>query len=166
MIRRYDCDSIRKAIKNDYLIKKETVFSQRRANGAIKKYFSDFRSLEMLDPSWSDRLTEAENADISSFSVNETEAEHLMVYFVFRYFMTAVFDLDLLSKSKFASVSFIIIEKLCASSDDGKENRIRIMQRFSKEVEHSASNMKFLDITMKKSRFYSVQNLINLIQEK
>lgn len=169
-IRRYDCGSIREAIKTDYFAEKETVFSHRRANGATKKYFSDFRSLEMLDPSWADRLSEAENADICGyFEKNpdaETEFEHLTVYFVFRYFMTAVFDRDLLTKSKFAAVSFIIIQKLCASSDAAKEKRTQIMQRFSKEVEHSASNMEFLELTMKKSRCYSVENLVNIIQEK
>lgn len=165
-IKRYECGEIRTAIKKDYFAAEKTVYSQRRANGAAKKYFSDFRSLEMLDPSFSDRLSDAESIDISAFTGSETQFEHLMVYFVFRYFMTAVFDLDLLTKSKFAAISFIIIRKLCVSDNADKEKRIKIMQRFSKEVEHSASNMDFLEKTMKKSRFYSVQNLINLIQEK
>ena len=89
-----------------------------------------------------------------------------MIYFVFRYFMTAVFDGDLLTKAKFAAVSFIIIRKLHSAVNADKETRTKIIQRYSKEVEHSASNMDFLNYTMKKSRFYSVQNLINIIQEK
>ncbi len=165
-IRYCEYGEIRNAIRNDYFAKEKSVHSQRRANGAVKKYFSDFRSLEVLDPSWTDCVSNAESVDISSFSVNETEAEHLMVYFVFRYFMTAVFDRDLLTKSKFAAVSFIVIRKLCALQNADKEKRIRIMQRYSKEVEHSASNMDYLNTVMKKSRFYSVENLINLIQEK
>lgn len=165
-VRHYEYDEIRTAIKKDYFGTQKTAYSQRRANGAIKKYFSDFRSLEMLDTSFSDRLSEAESIDISAFTGSETEFEHLMVYFVFRYFMTAVFDLDLLTKSKFAAVSFIITNKLCAAENADKEKRIKFMQRFSKEVEHSASNMEFLNITMKKSRFYSVENLINIIGEK
>lgn len=165
-IRHYECGEIRTAIKKDYFSTEKPAYSQRRANGSVKKYFSDFRSLEMLDPSFSDRLSEAESVDISAFSGNETEFEHLMVYFVFRYFMTAVFDIDLLTKSKFAAVSFIIIRKLCTAENADKEKHIRIMQRFSKEVEHSASNMDYLNTTMKKSRFYSVENLINIIGEK
>lgn len=169
-VRRCKCGDIRNAIGINYFSKEKSVCSERRANGAIKKYFSDFRSLEMLESSFADRLSEAEKTDICRYSKNnpdtEREFEHLMVYFVFRYFMTAVFDRDLLTKSKFAAVSFIIIQKLCAAQNADKEKRVQIMQRFSKEVEHSASNMDFLNITMKKSRFYSVQNLINLVQEK
>lgn len=169
-VRRLECDEIRDAIGVDYFKKEKSFYSSRRANGAIKKYFSDFRSLEMLDSSFACRLSEAENADIEEYFAKnlevEYEFEHLMVYFVFRYFMTAVFDCDLLSKAKFAAVSLIIIQRLCTAQNANKEKRTQIMQRFSKEVEHSASNMDFLEVTMKKSRFYSVENLINLVQEK
>ncbi len=165
-VRRYEYDEIRTAIKKDYFGSKKSVYSQRRANGAIKKYFSDFCNLESLDSSWSTRLCDAENVDIPQFFENETESEHLMVYFIFRYFMAAVFDRDLLTKSKFAAVSFIIIQKLCAAQNADKEKRTEIMQRFSKEVEHSAYNMDYLNAVIKKSRFYSVENLINIIWEK
>lgn len=169
-VRHSDCDSIRSATEKDYFGKEKSARSQRRACGAVKKYFSDFRELEMLDPSWKDALYAAENTDISEYSVKmkpyEWEYEHLMIYFVFRYFMTAVFDRDLLTKSKFAAASFIFIQKLQAAENADKETRTKIIQRYSKEVEHSASNMEYLCSVMKKSRCYSVENLINLIQEK
>ena len=167
-VRRYEYNEIRAAIGSDYFVKEKPVYSRKKENGATKKYFSDFRSLEMLDSLWKERLSDAENADtVKYFKSNpdiDWEYEHLMVYFVFRYFMTAVFDRDLLSKSKLAAVSFIIIRKLCAAQNADKEKRTQIMQRYSKEVEHSASNMEFLNITMKKSRFYSIENLINIIR--
>lgn len=169
-VKHFGYDSIRDAIAENYLGKEKSAYSQRRANGSVKKYFSDFRELEMLDTSWKDALSDAESADISGYTnavkAFEWEYEHLMVYFVFRYFMTAVFDRDLLTKSKFAAVSFVIIQKLHAAVNADKEKRTQIMQRFSKEVEHSAPNMEFLNRSMKKNRFYSVENLINLIMEK
>lgn len=170
LVRRSECDSIRSAITEDCLLKEKSAYSPRRASSSLKKYFSDFRELEMLDTSWKDALSAAENTDISEYSEKmkpfEWEYEHLMIYFVFRYFMTSVFDGDLLTKSKFAAVSSVIIQKLQAAENADKERRTQIMQRFSKEVEHSASNMEFLSRSMKKSRCYSVENLINLIQEK
>lgn len=169
-VRRSDCDSIRNAIAADYLNTEKTVYSRRREKGSLKKYFSDFRELEMLDSAWEKALSDAEKADVCGYAEKnrefEWEYEHLMIYFVFRYFMTAVFDGDLLTKSKFAAVSFIVIQRLQSSENADKERRTRIMQRYSKEVEHSAANMEFLNISMKKSRCYSVENLINIIQEK
>lgn len=169
-VRRCECSEIREAITENFFNSEKSGYSPRRATGSAKKYFSDFRELEMLDTSWKDALSDAEAADISGYTnavkAFEWEYEHLMVYFVFRYFMTAVFDGDLLTKSKFAAVSFVIIQKLHATVNADKEKRTQIMQRFSKEVEHSAPNMEFLNRSMKKSRFYSVENLINLIMEK
>lgn len=169
-VRHYKYSEIRAAIGTDYFAKEKSVYSRRRENGATKKYFSDFQSLEMLDLLWKERLCDAETSDADGYLKNnpdiDWEYEHLMVYFVFRYFMAAVFDRDLLTKSKLAAVSYIIILKLHAAENADKAKRTQIMQRFSKEVEHSASNMEFLNITMKKSRFYSVKNLINIIQEK
>lgn len=169
-VRRSDCDSIRNAITGDYFAKEKPPYSPKRESGSLKKYFSDFRELEMLDFSWKEALSAAGITDVCGYAEKnrkfEWEYEHLMIYFVFRYFMTAVFDGDLLTKSKFAAVSFIVIQRLQASENADKERRTKIMQRFSKEVEHSASNMDFLGISMKKSRFYSVENLINIIQEK
>ena len=79
--------------------------------------------------------------------------------------MTAVFDADMLTKAKFAAVSFIIIRHLQADCIDDKNARVKIMQRYSKEVEHSAGNMEYINSSIKKSRFYSTDNLINILEE-
>ena len=169
-VRHSECNEIREAITGNYFTEKNPPYSRRRESGSLRKIFSDFRELEMLDVSWKDALSSAENADIRGYSEAlkeyEWEYEHLMVYFIFRYFMTAVFDGDLLTKSKLAAVSFIVIQRLQASVNADKETRTKIIQRFSKEVEHSASNMEFLNKTMKKSRCYGIENLINIIMEK
>ncbi len=168
-VKHFDYDIILSATEENYF-KDYLSFSKRRANGATKKYFSDFRQLEMLDPSFAERLSEAETVDIAEYSTltadNGWEYEHLMVYFVFRYFLTAVFDGDLFTKSAFAAVSFIVIQRLQALENADKKRRTEIIQRFSKEVEHSAQNMDFLNLTIKKSRYYSIENLIKIIQEK
>ncbi|MBQ2904793.1 MAG: flagellin lysine-N-methylase [Clostridia bacterium] len=170
LVRHYKCNEIRDAISADYFAKEKPPFSRRRKSGTLKKIFSDFREFEMLDISWKDALSSAEKTDIIGYAETvsdfEWEYEHLMVYFVFRYFMTAVFDGDLLTKAKLAAVSFIVIQRLQASVNADKETRTKIIQRYSKEVEHSASNMEFLKTAMKKSRCYGIENLINIIMEK
>ncbi len=169
-VRYFDYASIRDAVSRNYFDYKPFSFSQRRKNSTLKKLFSDLKELEMLDKSWKTTLEGAEKAEASDYlkshTRNEWEYEHLMIYFVFRYFMTAVFDGDLLTKSKLAAVSFITITKLQAYENADKSARTKIIQRFSKEVEHSASNMETINKSMKKSRCYSAENLINIIQEK
>ncbi|MBQ8764055.1 MAG: flagellin lysine-N-methylase [Clostridia bacterium] len=132
----------------------------------LAKYFGDFKSLEMLDESWKTRLDKAEKTLTVKFPDCEWEYEHLMIYFVFRYMTAAVFDGDLLAKAKFAAVSYIIISRLQAENIADKSARISAMQKYSKEVEHSQLNMDKIFSLIKKSRFYSTDNLINILSQK
>ncbi|MBQ2694089.1 MAG: flagellin lysine-N-methylase [Clostridia bacterium] len=165
-LRKKEFEKAHKINGNDFLNAACRKHSQKRAGRALDRYFSDFKSLEMLDTAWLSELEKAEDAQIQSCSEYEWEFEHMMIYFVFRYFMTAVFDGDLLTKSKLAAVSFIIIRRLQAENVSDKQTRIRAMQKYSKEVEHSAQNMEYLRTAMKKSRFYSVENIVNVLSLK
>lgn len=82
--------------------------------------------------------------------------------------MTALFGGNVLDKAKFAAVSFIIIRRIQASlpaeSRLDKSARIRVMQKYSKEIEHSEQNMKSLEKTIHTSKFYSVENIINILE--
>lgn len=162
-IRKYNYIAAKEIIRSDFS-PAFSEFSSSKAKRALNKYISDFSSLEMLDPNWKNSLLSALNGDKKTFSP-EWEFEHLAVYFVFRYFTEAVFDRDLLTKAKFTAVSLILIRNM-QSEALGKSERIRIMQKFSKEVEHSAYNMDFLKSVIKKSRFYSVENIKNILSER
>ena len=166
-VRRNDCDSVREILKKDFLSVEFSEFTQSRANRLNSKLLKDFSSLEMLDMQWKTALENAfSNNSFNNSHGTENEFENLMVYFVFRYFMLAVFDKNLITKAKFAVVSFLVIRRLIACVSDEKPERIKVMQRYSKEVEHSALNMDYLETQLKKSRCYGVENLINLLQEK
>ena len=165
LLRKKEFGEIRSQEAEEFENPVSQVRSPQRAKKALAKYFSDFKSLEMLDSSWKESLRKAENARIPEAKSIEWEYEHLMIYFVFRYFMTAVFDGSLLPKAKFAAVAFIIIRHLQAEVMSEKTERVRVMQKFSKEVEHSASNMEFINTAIRKSRFYSTENLINILEE-
>lgn len=148
-----------------FLSRKHT-YSQTKSKRAINKFFSDFGSLEFLKSEFSDKLSKAQSVDTQSFCAPDWEYEQLMIYFVFRYFMTAAYDGDVLTKAKFAAVSFIMIKRLHAGLNAStKEQRTEISQKYSKETEHSAYNMDFLFRTMKKSRYYGIHNLINILSE-
>jgi lysine-N-methylase len=165
LIRKKEFEETRELEAEDFENTASAIHSPLRAKKALAKYFADFKSLEMLDSSWKESLEKAENARIPEAKGFEWEYEHLMIYFVFRYFMAAVFDGSLLPKAKFAAVAFIIIRRLQAEVMSEKAERVKAMQKFSKEVEHSANNMDFINSSIKKSRFYSIENLISILEE-
>lgn len=80
---------------------------------------------------------------------SELWLEQLMVYFVFRYFMKAVYDADLFSKLVFILFGFFVIRMMMAVSFHEKgrlevEDMIDIVRIYSKEVEHSEENIAYL----------------------
>lgn len=155
-----------KTLDADGFLNGKHTYSAAKSKRALNKIFSDYGSLEFINSDFPDKLLNAETVDIKGFSVPDWEYEQLMVYFIFRYFITAAYDCDLLTKVKFSVVSFIVIKRLHASLDaHKKEQRTEISQKYSKETEHSAYNMDFLFRSMKKSRYYGIHNLINILSE-
>ncbi len=149
----------------EFLCHKHT-YSATKAKRALGKIFADFGSFEFISNDFADKLAKAETVDMKGFQAPDWEYEQLMVYFIFRYFITAAYDYDLLTKSKFAIASFTVIKRLHAALMAlEKEQRVEISQKFSKETEHSASNMDYLFRSIKKSRCYSIHNLINILSE-
>ena len=73
------------------------------------------------------------------------QAENLLVYFLFRYFLKAVNDRQLLARVQSCVFHVIAIRELCRS--DGStdlDGLCRIAALYSKEVEHSEENMQLL----------------------
>lgn len=166
LIRKNSFSEAREICKKNYLGTNYKIGPHSAKSTATAKYFNDFRSLEMLDKSWIDKLGKAEKSISVKPDGYEWEYEHLMIYFVFRYLMTAVFDGDILSKSKFAAISFIMISRLQSDNINDKTARVTAMQKYSKEVEHSQPNMDKIISAIKKSKFYSTDNLINILSEE
>lgn len=166
------CENAHKAIRNGKEISaaaeyKKTPFLPARAKKATDKYFDMLLSLEKLNPDWDTQLKKAKDTELCAYSEEaQTEYEHLAVYFVYRYLMTAVFDRNLLPKAKFTALAFIAVRKLHSALPDinNKQSRIDSILRFSKEVEHSAENMQAVFAAMKSSKYYSTENLINILE--
>lgn len=147
-------------------------FSKAKAKNTLQKCFETLESLEKLDVQWNTELESAKNIAPEKaeefkkiLSENEWEAEHLAVYFAFRYFMTAAFDGKLAEKAEFTVFSVIACLILQAALPDftQKSARIEAARRYSKEVEHSAENMAAVFKAIKKSRCFGSDNLINIL---
>lgn len=140
----------------------EFTFESKKLNAekAFAKYIADHLEAEALTDDWKSILSSAKPCSYSE----EWEIEHLAIYLLFRYFLIAAYDCDLIGKVKFCIQAIIVIEGIIGNNPD-KQARIRLMQRYSKEIEHSADNMALIRSKIKKSKFYSTKNLINILKE-
>ena len=137
----------------------------RSARGSALKYFADLRSLERLDPEWERSLSAGKAGTFKISPEAECEYEKLLIYLVFRYFMVAAFDGKILIKAKLFAAEFIAAVRIQTGLDcPTKSERTAVLQKFSKEVEHSEINLDRLCALASRSRRYSLTNLINILE--
>lgn len=130
-----------------------------------------FGELEPIDESWNDFLNliseYSDKFDKKDFlsRIKLYEYENLAVYYVFRYFMKARADNDVLSKAKLAviSVIFNILMDLTTFTCENKIKRISNAKLYSKELEYSEENLNFIYNEIMDNDLFSYDSLIKYI---
>lgn len=152
----------------------------------MNKYFQVYKSLEHIDENWPSVVNHAfeyfhkinndykfyinKHEDFNKYyNDKEYEYEHLIVYFIFRYFMKSVYDYDVLAKVKLAIVSYLIIKELDVVRwiDNGnkltKDEQIDLMHMYSKDIEHSEDNLDELAQIFEINRIFNLEQLLIMI---
>lgn len=118
------------------------------------KWIDFYRDLERLEESWTNTLDELETLGVSRdeedflchMAGREREYENLLVYFLYRHFLTAYDDGDVAGKAAFAVLSTEMLMALGAvyykkhgvfTFDD----QVELCRRYSSEVEYSQENL-------------------------
>lgn len=110
--------------------------------------------LERLEESWTDRLLELKNTDIShapALDMPEWEVafEQLLVYFLYRQLPGALDDGEYEGRAAFAVLSYSIIRDLCRThavlhGSVDLDDLIEIARQYSAEIEYSDENVEAL----------------------
>lgn len=116
---------------------------------AVLDFKDVFNNPEVINNEWVDKV---KNGSFDKSAINSKSCENIAVYFLFRYFMQAVYDRDVLSKVKTAAVGVLIPAFF--------GNDSWTIHLWSKETEHSDVNMeRYVDI-LRNDGVLSVENLI------
>lgn len=151
----------------------------------IPQYLKIFDEFEIINNSWTDMVNQEKEYMYNTLSSEEYvkkykefddyykdkeyEYEQLLVYFIFRYYLKAVNDDDLLSKVKIAVLSFLVIKDLDVLryiDNGGKlsfEEQVDIMHLYSREIEHSYENFEKLSIMLYEDDRFSYKILSDLL---
>jgi lysine-N-methylase len=114
--------------------------------------FADvFHNPELINPEWRDKVNNIVIKDIE----NSAENENIAAYFIFKYFLDAVFDLDILSKIKMAVIGVLIHTYF---GEDAWTVHL-----WSKETEHSQYNMDRYKKLLKEADCLSVNRLKEML---
>lgn len=148
----------------------------------IREYFNVFKELKHINPNDPLGLEDAlryfwQSEDDREIYLVKGKAfnkyyedsmykfEHILVYFIFRYFMKAVFDYDVSAKVKTAIVSYLMIRELSLVrfTEEGyftDEDMIDIAHTYSKDIEHLEENIESLAEIFETNESFKLEKIL------
>lgn len=114
-------------------------------------FFDVFKNPELINPEWKEKV---ENFSLKQVSDTQSN-ENILMYFLYKYLMQAVYDDDVLSKIKMAVLGVLI------NTYFGEDSWT--IHLWSKETEHSQYNMDRYKKLLKNADCLSVTELKNRI---
>lgn len=147
-----------------------------------------YGELKHCKPQWGPMLAEAEKVLKESmtpeeyaktyrdfdtfFQGREYEYEHLLSYFVFKYFLKAYFDDDVYGKAQLAAVGYLMVKQLGVChwvTHKGKFDRAdqaELFHLYSREMEHSDENYETFVDSLKMENMCNFEHLMALLTEE
>ena len=143
----------------------------------IKEFFEVFKNLNHITPNDPLGLNDAiryfwQSEEDKEIYLSKHESfnkfENILVYFIFRYFMKAVFDYDVLAKIKTTIVSYLMIKELCVVkfTEEGRltdSDIVDISHMYSKDIEHLEENIEKLAEIFEINDVFKVEEIINVL---
>ncbi len=117
-----------------------------------------FEEFEAIDQSWNDALEKLKG---KAPVVNEKYLTNIFIYFIWRYFMRAVYDGDVFSKISLGAISAAMIALM--AEGDALDAYIKAAKLYSKEIEYSEENLSLMLESCYTESGFSAENLINLL---
>ena len=138
------------------------------ADGDFGFIFDMHLQFEIMSGAWRDALAEtAAIADERMISGDfERDFEKFALYYIYRYYLEAVNSGDVLYAIKRIVCAFLVTGKMDAAfaAKGYSLSRMRILQRYSKEVEHSYDNTEKLNAEFDADGRFRVENLIAMLE--
>lgn len=126
-------------------------------SNSLTEYFDFMGGLEILNEDWRQILTSERKCGNAP---TEEQTERLAIYFVYRYFLKAVFDCDALSKIKFMAVSVAAIARLAERTGD----TATAARLYSVEIEHNEENLEEVYDAFLFDEFLSYESILQMLR--
>ena len=101
------------------------------------------------------------------YDTYETDCEYknIALYYIYRYYLNAIDSYDIITTVKRIYCAYIVCSAMTVefSAENDFDKRVHIMQRYSKEVEHSFENSDYLRDEFAINPNFSSENIIKTI---
>ena len=103
------------------------------------------------------------------YKENLYKFKNILVYFIFRYFMKAIFDYDVSAKIKLAIISTLMIKELAVvrfienNNEFTEEDMVEVSRMYSKDIEHSDENIENLQEIFETEEIFEVDEILPML---
>lgn len=103
------------------------------------------------------------------YKENLYKFKNILVYFIFRYFMKAIFDYDASAKIKLAIISTLMIKELAVvrfienNNEFTEEDMVEVSRIYSKDIEHSDENIENLQEIFETEEIFQVDEILPML---
>ncbi|ELC8442493.1 flagellin lysine-N-methylase [Clostridium perfringens] len=103
------------------------------------------------------------------YKENLYKFKNILVYFIFRYFMKAIFDYDMSAKIKLAIISTLMIKELAVvrfienNNSFTEEDMVEVSRMYSKDIEHSDENIEDLQEIFETEEIFEVDEILVML---
>ncbi|MDZ4992343.1 flagellar protein FliB [Clostridium perfringens] len=103
------------------------------------------------------------------YKENLYKFKNILVYFIFRYFMKAIFDYDMSAKIKLAIISTLMIKELAVvrfienNNNFTEEDMVEVSRIYSKDIEHSDENIEDLQEIFETEEIFEVDEILVML---
>lgn len=165
-------------------------FEKNNVEEIILSFFDSFKGMEVINPDWIKYVDTVRNFFdtiksgnnnlnwnklVKEFDVyykeRNSEYEQLLMYYVFRYFLDAVNDINLLLKVKIGVIGYIVLKTLDVAVwyKNGKQlsfkEQVDIAHLYSRQFEHSYYNYEVYVSMFERKRRYSFNSLMRILAD-
>lgn len=144
------CESMQEAIDGET--------TDRKTHSDFRQCVETLSQMEYIDEKRKNFFLSLNDNNFNSevYQTYQNDFNRLLEYYIFRYFLKAVYDYDVLTKVKYGVFACAVTGRLYAKGID----RITAMYGYSKEIEYSDVNLEILDNALYEN--FSVNDLIEL----
>lgn len=141
--------------------------AQSNCNKADKDFIFNLHSrLDIMNNEWRNKMCSSSGCKTTESLETDKEFCTLALYYIYRYYLGAIDSLDVLSTIKRIACAYVVISAMITfeNAENDFDNRVILMQQYSKEVEHSYENSEMLTDEFIFNADFSAENLIDVIK--
>lgn len=168
--------------------KRKEYAGQNKAEELLPEYFASFKGMEVINPDWNKYVEdvrsffetigkkgtdtnweELEKKFDEYYKDRQFEYEQLLMYYLFRYFLDAVYDINIMLKVKNAVIGYLVLKTMDVAAwyknglELGLTEQVDMAHLYSRQFEHSYYNFQVYSEHFQSKRKYSYANLMRLL---